>query len=225
MPTQPDTSTYSTNNKSPKYVLGIGVGTSGTKVGLVNQDGEVVASISGRYETRFLSNGGAEQDPSDWWRVISTGVKQVVSEAHASPADIVAIGTSSQWSVTVAVDEHGNPLMNAISWMDSRGGKYNAEMVKGFPSLQGFGILSLFKWIDLVGYPPFLEGTDSLAHILFIKNELPEIYRRTYKFLEPMDFINMRLTGKACATPCSNIGSLLIDNRKDGTKDYTPWFL
>ena len=65
----------------------------------------------------------------------------------------------------------------------------------------------------------------TIAHILFIKNELPDIYRKTYKFLEPMDFINMRLTGKANATQNSNIAIILIDNRKDGTKDYDPWAL
>jgi xylulokinase len=109
--------------------------------------------------------------------------------------------------------------------MDSRGGKYNIELVKGFPSVQGYGLKKLLKWIDIVGFPPLLEGSDCIAHILYIKNERPEIYRKTYKFLEPMDFINMRLTGKARATPCSYIAILSIDNRKNGTKDYNPWTL
>jgi xylulokinase len=207
-----------------KYVIAIDVGTSGTKVGVVNQDGKVVAYASGRYETRFLPNSGVEQIPAEWWQVVTSGVKQVIKESGVSPGEIVAIGTS-QWAVTVAVDEHGDPLMNAISWMDSRGGKYNAEVVKGFPSLQGYGAGKLFKWINIVGIPPQLGGSDSLAHILFIKNEFPDIYRQTYKFLEPMDFINMRLTGKASATQNSNVAALLIDNRKDGTKDYNPWAL
>jgi xylulokinase len=219
------TSSNSVNNNTQKYVIAIDVGTSGTKVGLVNLDGKVVASASGRYESRFYPNGGVEQDPEEWWQVIDGGVKQIVKESGATAGEIVAIGVTSQWSVTVAVDEHGEPLMNAISWMDSRGGKYNAEVVKGFPSLIGYEVRKLYKWIDIVGYPPSFEGTDDMAHILFIKNELPEIYRKTYKFLEPMDFINMRLTGKACATPCSNIASIMIDNRKDGTKDYNPWTL
>jgi xylulokinase len=206
-------------------VIAIDAGTSGTKVGLVSLDGEVVAFTNGRYDTHFLPNGGVEQVPEEWWQVITSGVKQVIKASGAAPGEIVAIGVTSQWSVTVAVDEHGDPLMNAISWMDSRGGKYNAQVVKGFPSLEGYGAGKLFKWINIVGLPPMLEGTDTLAHMLFIKNELPEIYRKTFKFLEPMDFINMRLTGKACATQCSNIASLLIDNRKDGIKNYSPWAL
>lgn len=116
-------STDSTNNKSQKYVIAIDVGNTVTKVGLVNQEGKVVASAGGRYETHFLPDGGAEQVPAEWWRVITSGVKQVKKESGATPEDIVAIGGTSQWSVTVAVDKHGEPLMNAISWMDSRGGK------------------------------------------------------------------------------------------------------
>jgi xylulokinase len=141
------------------------------------------------------------------------------------PEDILAIATTSQWSVTVAVDDQANPLMNAISWMDTRGGKYNLDLVRGFPSLQGYQVRKLFKWIDIVGYPPLPDGSDSIAHILFLKHERPDIYQRAYKFLEPMDFINFRLTGNACSTQCSNIACLSIDNRKDGSGDYHPWIL
>lgn len=82
--------------------------------------------------------------------------------------------------------------------------------MKCFPHLLGYGVSKLFAWIDFIGLTLILEGTDTLAHMLFIKNELPDIYRKTYKFLEPMDFISMRLTGKANATQNSNIATLVI---------------
>jgi len=218
-------STNNSRNTQQKYVIAIDLGSSGTKIGLVNLVGKVVASAVGRYETIFLPDGGAEQDPMEWWEVIDKGVKKVILESGAHPDEIVAIGVTSQWSVTVPVDEHSEPLMHAISWMDTRGGKYNGEIISGFPSIMGYSIRKLTKWISIVGYPPSFEGTDSFAHIQLIKNEHPEVYRRTFKFLEPMDFINMRLTGNAAATQCTNIASLMIDNRKNGTKDYNPWAL
>ena len=208
-----------------QYVLAFDLGTSGVKVGLVNLQGKVVASASGRYETNFLPNGGAEQNPEDWWSLTTAAVRQVIHEAKVNPSEILAIGTTSQWSVTLPVDEDGTPLMNAISWMDGRGGKYNSQIVKGFPSLQGYAVGTLLKWINIVGAPPTHGGSDVIGHILFIKHELPEIYRKTYKFLEPMDFINMRLTGKATATQNTNVATLMIDNRKLGTLDYHPWTL
>jgi xylulokinase len=213
------------DSENPKYVIAIDVGTSRTKVGLVDIYGKVLAYASGQYETLFLPDGGVEQIPMEWWQAVSSGVKQVIKESGVYSENIIAIGVTSQWAVTVAVDEHGEPLMNAISWMDSRGGKYNAELVKGFVNIQGYGISKLLRWINIVGIPPLLEGNDALAHMLFIKNELPDIYQNTYKFLEPMDFINMRLTGKARATQNSNFATLLIENHKVGTKNYNPWAL
>jgi xylulokinase len=219
------TSIKRTNNNTQKYVIVIDAGNSGAKIGLVNLDGMVVASYSGRYEARFLPNGGVEQVPDEWWQVISSGIKQVVKESGVAQSEIIAIGTTGMWCVTVAVDEQGEPLLNAINFMDSRGGKYNTKILGGFPSLQGYGLSKLIHWIKIVGSPPSLEGADNLGHILLIKNEEPEIYRKTYKFLEPMDFINFRLTGNANATQSSNFGSFLIDNRKNGTQDYDAWLL
>ena len=218
-------STNQENNISLKYVIAIDVGTSRTKIGLINQDGKVVSYSTGRYDTHRLPNGGVEQDPLEWWHVVSSGVKKVVEEFGINSENVVAIGVTSQWAVTVAVDELGEPLMNAISWMDTRGIRYNAQVVKGFPSLQGYGLRKLLKWVKIVGATPQLGGSDNTAHILYIKNELPEIYQKTFKFLEPMDFINMRLTGKAHATQNTNVATLLIDNRPNGTKDYNPWAL
>lgn len=218
MPSKDDVSTQ-------KYVLAIDAGNSGAKIGLVNLEGKVIAATSSRYEFRFLPNGGVEQVPAEWWQAISKGVKQVMKESGVAPADIVAIGTTGMWCVTVAVDEHGEALMNALTWMDTRGGKYNAKFLRGFPSLEGYGVRKLMRWVDIVGSPPSVEGIDNIGHMLYIKNELPDIYSKTYKFLETMDFINMRLTGKANATQSSNIATFLIDNRKDGSRDYDPWTL
>lgn len=215
----------SENVADQKYVLAIDVGSTWTKIGLVNKGGNLVACVRGRCETLFLPAGGAEQVPADWWRLITNGVKQVIKESGVHPEAIVAIGVTSQWSVTVAVDEQGEPLMNAISWMDERGGKYNIKIMKGFPSLQGYQVWKLLKWTNIASFPPLFEGTDCIAHMLYIKNEHPDIYRKTYKFLEPMDFINFRLTGKACATQNSNIACLMIDDRRNRIHDYHPWLL
>ncbi len=72
----------------------------------------------------------------------------------------------------------------------------------------------MLKYIKICGFPPTLKGADALGHILFIKNERPEVYRRTYKFLEPSDFINFRLTGKCAATQNTAMPLLMTDNRQ-----------
>ncbi|CAG0950303.1 xylulokinase [Anaerolineales bacterium] len=208
-----------------KYVLAIDLGSGGPKVGLVNQQGTVVASDFSHTPLQFLPNGGAEQDPNEWWQAVTGTAKSVIRKSRVSSDEIVAVAVTSQWSVIVAVDENGEALMNAISWLDTRGAKYNHQITGGFPSVSGYQAFKLIKYVSLAGGPPTQSGVDSMAHILFIKNERPEVYRRTYKFLEPMDYINMKLTGKAAATQSTVFAYLLTDNRKLDQTDYDPWLL
>jgi xylulokinase len=203
-------------------VLAIDLGTSGAKVGLVDLQGQVIACAAGSYEPRFLPGGGVEQDPQEWWSVIVRAARGALAQAGVAPEKVIAAGVTSQWSVTVALDAHGDSLMNAISWMDSRGGIYNKKLVGGFPTLQGYQALKLYKWISKTGNAPTLSGADSLGHMLFIKHALPEIYRKTDVFLEPMDYINFRLTGRRCATQNSAFASMMIDNRRLGNVAYDP---
>jgi len=196
-----------------RYVLTIDLGSGGPKAGIVSAAGDVLAVATQKIETLYFPNGGAEQDPNQWWHCSKQAVKEVISTAGISKKSICAVACTSQWSVTVPVDHNGDALMNAVCWMDTRGGKYNRDLTQGFPSIQGYNLFKLFKWIRLTGLAPTHTGADSLGHILFIKNELPEIYNRTHKFLEPMDYLNMRLTGRMTATQHTIAPIMLVDNR------------
>ena len=66
--------------------------------------------------------------------------------------------------------------MNAISWMDTRGAKYAKSITDGLIKIEGYGITKLLAWLSLTGGIPGHSGKDSIAHILYIKNELPDIY-------------------------------------------------
>ena len=210
-------------SKSGEYVLVIDLGTGGPKVGLVDAQGHVPACAGATVQTLLQPGGGAEHDPAEWWATIKTCLKQVLQESGVSPTNIISMAITSCWSVTVAVDERGEPLMNAMSWMDTRGGRYCWEIVKGFPSIQGYQLGILMKYLNLHGFAP--SPTGSLSNVLFIKHERPEIYRRTYKFFEPMDYITMRLTGKFAATQNTMIPLLVVDNRRLDRTDYDPWLI
>ena len=212
-------------HESNKYVLAIDLGTGGPKIGLVDQQGRVKSSVTASVQLFFLPDGGAEQDATEWWNVVKAGSKKVIQDSGVAREAIIAVAVTTQWSVTIAVDENGDPLTNVISWMDGRGAPYNREIVKGFPNVQGYNLSTLMKYIDLVGFPPTLKGADALGHMLFIKHERPEIYRRTYKFFEPMDYLNMRLTGKFAATQNTVLPMMMTDNRKLNATEYDPWLL
>ncbi|MBN1149050.1 MAG: FGGY-family carbohydrate kinase [Anaerolineales bacterium] len=202
------------------YVLAIDLGSGGPKVGLVDQEGRLAASAVRSTPVAFLEGGGAEQDPHEWWAASMGAARQVIREAGVPRQSIKAVACTSQFSVITPVDENGQALMNALHWMDTRGAPYNRALVGGFPTIQGYNLGKLLKWVRRVGMPPILSGADALGHILFIKNERPDIYRKTHKFLEPADYLNLRLTGKCAATLNTVLPYMLADNRRlDGT-DY-----
>ena len=200
-------------SSTDKYILAIDLGTSGPKVALFSTQGELIGSEFEETKVMLFPDGGAEQSPDDWWNAIETSGRRLLARGLVHNDDIVAIASTAQWSGTVAVDQDGNAIGNSIIWMDARGAPYIHKMADGFPKIEGYGLAKILKWIQLTGGAPGNSGKDPIAHILYLKNIRPEIYRRTYKFLEPIDYIGLRLTGKFAASFNSITLNWLTDNR------------
>ena len=171
------------------YMLTLDLGSSGLKTAIISDQGDVVAHTYEPYGYILLPDGGAEQDAQLWWQLCLESSKRVIADAGVPKDRIVGICCDSQYFLTIPVNEHAEPLMNCISWRDTRGGKYNRKMMKGFPAVQGMSIRKLMKFIRYTGVAPTNVGADALAHMLFVKHELPDIYNKTHKFLEPVDYL------------------------------------
>jgi xylulokinase len=204
-----------------KYVLSIDLGTSGSKTALVSLLGEVVDFEYEAVPLQLLPDGGAEQNPQDWWNAIMLTSKRLLQKGSVNPDEIAAIAASTQWAGTVPVDRDGRPLMNAIIWMDMRGAKYVSQMAGGPLKIEGYDPRKLIRWIRMTGGAPGLSGKDPVGHILLIRNEFPEVYRKTYKFLEPKDYINYCFTGKYAASYDSITLHWVTDNRNIGNIVYS----
>jgi xylulokinase len=196
-----------------KYILAIDLGTSGPKVALVSVQGELIGSEFKETHLLLLPEGGAEQSPAEWWQTVTQAVERLLGKGLVSNDKIVAIAITGQWSGTVAVDKEGAALTNAIIWMDARGAPYIKQVAKGALNVEGYALDKLFRWLQLTGGVPAHAGKDSIAHILYLKHAQPDIYQRAYKFLEPVDYIGMRLTGQMAATFNSIVLYWLTDNR------------
>ena len=206
--------------KPSDTTLAIDLGTSGPKVALVSVQGEVVACEIEKTPVELLPGGGAEQKPDDWWRAICKATRRLLARPEAAERTIAGVCCTTQWSGTVAVDRDGRPLGNAIIWMDARGAPYIRQITSGPVRIEGFGADKLWKWIRLTGGIPGQSGKDPIAHILYLKHEKPDIYHATHKFLEPKDYLNLRLTGCYAASFDSIILHWVTDNRHIDRIDY-----
>jgi xylulokinase len=209
-----------------RYVLAIDMGSSSVKAALVSQVGEAVGVGLAKIDIFLSPGGGAEHSPAQWWSAITSAAKSALAEAAVSPEGVIAIVCTTQWAVTVPVDRDGNAIANALSWMDTRGGSYARAAAGGWPTIaDGYNAFKLRRWLKLTGAAPTHSGVDGFGHILYFKNERPEIYAAAHKFLEPMDYVNARLTGKIAASHSTIFPYWLTDNRDPLRIDYHPALL
>lgn len=195
------------------HVLAIDLGTGGPKVALVGLDG-AIAGHEFESTSLILGDGGkAEQDPADWWRAIDTAAMRLLERDLVPHNDIDAVAVTSQWSGTVAVDTDGKPLMNAIIWMDSRGAEEVRKVTAGALKVQGYDVRRLRTWIQRTGGLPSHSGKDPTAHILWIKANRPDVYAATHTFLEPCDYLNLRLSGRTVSSHDAITLHWITDNR------------
>lgn len=196
-----------------RYILAIDLGTSSCKVALLTTRGQFLGTAAAAVPLLLLPAGGAEQDPDAWWAAIKNATRQLLEQGLAPPEAIVAICCTAQWSGTVPVDRSGRHLHNAIIWMDARGARYAQQITGGLLKLNGYGVDKLWHWLRRTGGIPTHSGKDPIAHILYIKHERPTLYQETYQFLEPKDYLNLRLTGRFAASTESITLHWVTDNR------------
>ncbi len=196
-----------------RYALAIDLGTGGPKAALVAEDGTVAARAARSVATRFEPGVGAEQAPEAVWRATLETAREVVAAAAAAPEAIAAVICSAQFSSIVGVDRAGRAVTPLLLWMSRRGERHSRRILEERPEALG-------TWLERHGAVPL--GPDSLSHMLYVRYENPAAYERTAAFLEPVDFLNLRLTGRAAATACTAFLMLLTDGRDPGTTRYDP---
>jgi xylulokinase len=194
-------------------ILAIDLGTSAVKLAAVSLQGRILGSTVEPLGLQLLPEGGAEQDPEAWWAAIVRGSRRLLDSGAVEARDILAVNVSAQWSGTVAIDAHGTPLRPAVIWMDSRGRSHVRRVAHGFPSFEGYGLRQALTWVRLTGGAPSLSGKDPLGHILYLQSEHPDVYRATWKFLEPKDWLNLRLSGRCVSSYDAITLHWVTDNR------------
>ena len=203
-------------------ILSLDLGTSGMKVALITVSGKVLGWEAEPVQLYVTADGGAEQSPDEWWGAFLSAAKRLLARELVEVRAIRAVCCSTQGEGTVPVDKDGNALMNAILWMDMRGAPYLRKQFGGPLNLDGIDLFRILRWVRLTGGMPSTTGKDPAAHMLLIRDCFPEVYARTYKFLNVLDFLNLRLTGRFAATYDSILTSWVTDQRDPRAVHYDP---
>lgn len=203
-----------------RVVLTVDLGTGGPKVGLVTTRGEVLWWCHRAVTTHRGSGGAATQDAEEWWQLVVSNARAALVETGLRPEQVVAVAATSQWASTIPVDEAGVPVGDCVMWMDSRGREHSREVVAG--PVAGYAPVALASWVRRTGGVPSTNGDDPLGHLLHLERDQPEVARRARWYLEPVDYLTMRFTGRAAATHMSMTGAWLTDNRVLDQLRYDP---
>ncbi len=167
------------------FLLGVDIGTSGTKTVLFDESGNTIASALGEYPLYQPNNGWAEQDPEDWWIATFTTIRAVLSKSGVNPEDVKGIGLSGQMHGAVLLDENYTVIRKSIIWCDQR----SAAECDQITSLIGRERL-----IEITANPALTGFTAS--KVMWVKNNEPHNYEKIKKILLPKDYIRYRLTGE-----------------------------
>jgi xylulokinase len=183
------------------HILGIDVGTGGTRAIVLNEAGKILGSGSEEHAP-FASPkpGWAEQDPRDWWRAACIAVRKALQAAGLSGEDIACVGFSGQMHGAVLLDAKNEVIRPALIWCDQR----TEQQSKYLEQL--FGRDSL---IQLTCNPPLTNFT--LTKLLWVQQNEPANWARVRKIMLPKDYVRLRLSGESAIDVADASGTLLLD--------------
>src|SRR5438552_10931920 len=183
------------------YLLGIDIGTSGTKTLICDEDGTVLATATAEHPISSPKPGWSEQDPEDWWEATCKATRAVPKEAGLTAEDGGAIGLSGQMHRSVFLGDGPRPLRPALLWNDQRTAKQCDEITSKAGGREAL--------IELVANPALTGFT--APKILWVRENEPKVYQKTKHVLLPKDYVRFRMTGEYATEVSDASGTLLLD--------------
>ncbi|RIV23081.1 xylulokinase, partial [Alicyclobacillaceae bacterium I2511] len=193
-------------------MLGIDIGTSGTKAIAVNPDGRTLASATCTYDMQAPTSGWAEQRPEDWWQATVQAVRRVLTSLDAGAASesqsggeyshtrIAALSFSGQMHGLVPLDGQGQVVRPALIWCDLRSAP-QAQWME-----QEIGRDNIIAWTENPPLPNF-----TATKLLWMRQHEPQAFSRIAKILLPKDYVRYRMTGQFAMDAADASGTLLYD--------------
>lgn len=183
------------------HLIGIDVGTSGTKALICDFKGNVIATASSHYEMLMPKPGWTEQRPDDWWTGSVVAIRTAIKKAKLKPEQIKGIGLSGQMHGSVFLDKAGKPIRNALLWNDQRTTKQSDEILTKAGGAK--------RMLELVGNLPLTGYT--VPKILWLRENEPTKFAKVAKIILPKDYVRLKMTGEYACDVADASGTALLD--------------
>ena len=204
-------------------LLGLDVGTGGTRALVIDEHGSVVTSATAEH-AQFASpqTGWAEQDPRDWWRAATEAIRRVLANPNITADEIACVGFSGQMHGSVLLDEAGEVVRPALIWCDQRTDTQCRAITERVGSA---------RLIELTSNPALTGFT--LPKLLWVREHEPAMWANVRTVLLPKDYVRFRLTGERATDVADASGTLMFDvadrrwseqilNLMEINRDYMP---
>jgi xylulokinase len=187
--------------KATTFLLGIDVGTGGTRALVINERGQVVSSAMEGHEP-FASPriGWAEQHPADWWRACGMAVREALGQAKLRGSQIACVGFSGQMHGAVMLDQRDQVVRPALIWCDQRTEQQSRELTEK---------IGADRIIQLTCNPALTNFT--VTKLLWVRENEPHHWSQVRSVMMPKDYVRFRLTGERATDMADASGTLLLD--------------
>ncbi len=185
------------------FVAALDLGTTGCRTFIFNMSGSIISSDYQEWESFYPVPSYVEQDANLWWESIKKTIEIAIKKSGIDKSEIVSLSVTNQRETIVPVDQEGNPLHNALVWQDRRTTN-QVEFIR-----KKIGEDKIYNTTGL-----FIDPYFSATKILWFKDEKPEIYQKTHKFLLVSDYIIYKLTGQFYTDHSNASRTMLFDINK-----------
>lgn len=201
------------------YLLAYDVGTTGIKTCLFHFTDRfhLIASAGEGYALQVYENGGAEQNPGDWWSAMCETTRRVLNASGVAPGNINGISFCSQMQALVLVDEAGEPVRPAMSYMDQRAEEQRKKGIASGIKIEGMNAYKLLKSLAITKAVA-ASVKDPVWKYKWVQQNEPQLFKKVHKWLDVKDYLILRCTGSFIMTKDSAFGTLLYDVRKNKEK-------
>ena len=166
-----------------QYILAHDLGTSGNKATLFTTDGKLFKSVTVGYAVHYFEGNCVEQNPDDWWSAVAQATRTLLADVR--PEQVLAVSFSGQMQGCVCVDKDGNVLRPSLIWADLRAEQQTRHLLQELDAAEIYRITG-----------QRISPAHTLQKLMWVRDNQPDIYAKTYKVLQSKDYIILKLTGR-----------------------------